>query len=77
VIEPVIEVFTGDHDAEIAHGGEVGQAELSWNSRSGPFNAHQARTTLIGAPHGPHERGERPVIVVEHHAEHRRARRGR
>jgi len=31
VIEPVIEVFTGDHDAEIAHVGEVGQAELSWN----------------------------------------------
>jgi hypothetical protein len=29
VIEPMIEVFTGDHDAEIAHVGKVGQAELS------------------------------------------------
>ena len=27
VIEPMIEAFTGDHDAEIAHVGELGQTE--------------------------------------------------
>src|SRR5215469_13461040 len=28
VIEPMIEALTGDHDAEIAHVGKVGQTEL-------------------------------------------------